>query len=187
MAKQAPVNIHGRKWGRGIRPWLLIPKLVFVAGFVGGLLATLIFIYRAPAPDDPGQWHLHLDLVHRAYSHLIVPCLVGAMIMGLLLLSCHFAAFIRMRWFQLKLMLVAVAVPSLHVYMYTRMKDLTEAVSSESFAAALALRGDMARGTLAALVFGLVILFLGRVKPRLGQDYGRTFARTSAPSSGPSA
>jgi uncharacterized membrane protein len=178
MAKSTPVNVHGRKWGRGLRPYLLIPKLTMVAGFIGGLVATLILVYRAPAPAGPDEWRRHLDLVHRAFSHVVVPCLIGAMTMGVLLLSCHFAAIIRMRWFQFKLFLVAAGVPCLHVYMYTRMKALIEAVNTDNFSAALALRDDMARGTAAALLFGLLVLTLGRVKPRLGQDYGRTFAHT---------
>ncbi len=177
MTAKTYTNRHGRKWGRGLRPYLIVPKLFFVAGFLGGLMGTLMIVYAQPVPATPAEWAGHLDLVHRAYSHLIVPCLVGAMLFGLVLLSSHFRAFIRMRWFQVKIFLVAVGVPCLHVYMYDRMQMLTRFVQEERFVEATAYRGHMASGTVAALAFGLVVLFLGRVKPRLGQDYGRTFGK----------
>ena len=34
-------NIYGRKWGRGMRPWLLIPKYICVALILGGLGAVV--------------------------------------------------------------------------------------------------------------------------------------------------
>ena len=42
MSSPPYTNIFGRKPGRGVRPWLLIPKVIAVATFVGGYVATIV-------------------------------------------------------------------------------------------------------------------------------------------------
>ncbi len=175
-------NLHGRQWGRGIRPYLLLPKVVVVGTFGGGLVTVLVLGFAAPAPDSPDAWRAQADVISRAYVHVIVPALLGTLLMGMCLASTHFHAFIRMRWFQVKLLLVAVCVPALHLYMRGRSLALKGALQAPAdLAAAAVARRQMLAGTIATLVFALVIVFLGRVKPRLGQDYGRTFTRGRLP------
>jgi hypothetical protein len=45
------------------------------------------------------------------------------------------------------------------------------------FAAATLLRKQLFRGTVATLAFAVAVILLGRLKPRLGQAYGRTFGQ----------
>lgn len=178
MSATEYVNIHGRRWGRGIRPWLLVPKVICVSVFLGGLVSVLVLGYLPAPPATHEGWLDHARFLRRAYVCVIVPALVGAMFMGLLLLSAHFTALIRMRWMQVKLVLMAVFVPSMHTYMQNRSIALREVLESNGdLALAGTLRGDMLAGNVATLAFALAAMFLGRVKPRLGQRYGRTFAR----------
>lgn len=172
-------NVHGRKWGRGIRPYLLLPKYVCVSIFLGGLVTTLIHSTFMPAPATPEAWRAWSERFTFAYTRVIVPALLGAMTMGVLLLTTHLRAFIRMRWFQAKLALVALGVPTLHFLMRARSSalrtHLTQPIPDPEQTASLA--AGLRTGTALVIAWALILIFLGRIKPRLGQDYGRTFAR----------
>lgn len=171
-------NVHGRRWGRGWRPWLLIPKLFCVAVATGGLVSLLVLVFARPVPENAAGWQQESLLITRMYRFVVVPALVGAMLFGLLLAFFHLRAFLRMRWFQVKLVLIAVCVPGLHTFMYRKSMAFKAAlVDPPDPAAAAVLRGHLFAGTLAALAFVLTAMILGRIKPRLGQDYGRTFAK----------
>lgn len=170
-------NVHGRRWGRGIRPYLLTAKIVGVAMFFGGLVSVLVLVLLPERPIGEAGWLQLSDQVRRAHVWVIIPGLVVAMAAGLLLLASIWRALIRMRWFQVKLALVVVCVPTLHLVMSSRSLALRSAISEHEPACEYErLCGQLIAGTLAALVFALAVMVLGRVKPRLGQDYGRTFA-----------
>ena len=178
MSRKVYRNIFGRTWGRGHRPYLLIPKFCCVAGFLGGLISLFVLAYLRPPPATHDEWLAHANLVSRGFRFVVVPSLAGAMALGLLLLSSHFKVFIRMRWLQVKLVLIGLFVPGLHYLMRNRALALWEQLEpGDDPARALAVRSQMAWGTLATIAFALIIITLGRVKPRLGQDYGRTFAK----------
>jgi len=174
---QQPANIYGRRWGRGVRPYLLMVKLVCVSAFLGGLMMVLalgVWYRRSGSPDGgPGfVW-----MTATAYRFVIVPGATGAVTMGVLLLASIWRVLIRMRWFVAKACLVIVGMPTLHLVMSSRVDQLERAVRGGTEPAVrVALEGRILLGTAAALVLGLVIAWLGRIKPRLGQDFGRTFA-----------
>jgi uncharacterized membrane protein len=174
-------NIYGRQWGRGIRPYLLFPKIIFVGIFLGGLVNLLVLVLLQPTPATAGDWHLQVLMIHRAYAYVIIPALIGTLAMGLLLLSTHFRAFAGMRWFQLKIMLVVICVPVLHTFMRSRFMALQAVLAHEDLTAAAAIRLQLQWGTVGALAFALTVIFLGRIKPRLGQNYARTFTQRNVP------
>jgi uncharacterized membrane protein len=170
-------NVYGRRFGRGLRPWLLIPKYVCVAVFLGGLVSLLVLGFARPAPADGNEWAADAQIIRQAYPRVIVPALIGALILGVLLALAHPTIFLRMRWLQVKLALILVFVPTLHFFMSRRSVGLRDAVARQDFATAGLLREQLFRGTLAAAAFALLVILLGRLKPRLGRDYGRTFGR----------
>jgi len=172
-------NVHGRRWGRGARPYLLMAKIVFVAVFVGGLISLLTLVLISPLPATDEGRHIFADALHRAYAWLIVPSLAGAMIMGVALSASFWRAAVRMRWLQVKALLIVVCVPMLHVFMRKRsltLQSLARADGTDTQVLAN-LRDEILIGTAAVLVFAVLVVLLGRLKPRLGQRYGR--ARTA--------
>src|SRR5580765_4569297 len=74
-------NRYGRKGGRGIRPWLLIPKIIAVIVYVGGLASDFTSLDLA----DPRR-QLVLHQVSRLMVFLVVPALLLALVMGFALL-----------------------------------------------------------------------------------------------------
>lgn len=173
-------NVYGRRPGRGLRPWLLIPKCVCAAVFLGGLASLLVLGFRPPPPANQDDWLRLADVIRRAHTGLIVPALVGALALGVLLALAHPFVFIRMRWLQTKLALIAVCVPALHVYMSHRSIALRAAIARKDFANATLLREQLFHGALAVIAFALAVIILGRLKPRLGQNFARTLTRPRA-------
>jgi hypothetical protein len=111
------------------------------------------------------------------YRLVIVPGVTGAVVMGVLLFASVWRAMVRMRWFVVKAGLIMVGVPTLHVVLSSRVDRLGQVVCHEGEAGVrMTLEGQILAGTAAALTFGIIVAWLGRIKPRLGQDFGRTFA-----------
>ena len=153
----AYTNIHGRKWGRGVRPWLLIPKCFCVAVLIGGLFALALVTVASQLATSGEQSQFAWTLIRAIFRYQIIPATIGAILLGLLLFVQHLREFGRMRWMRVKLAAVVIAVPFLHIW-------LSSSVGSQT---------KLMPGVLTALaVFG-VIAVLGRLKPRLGQGYVR--------------
>ena len=171
-------NVHGRRGGRGLRPILIVLKLICVAAFVGGLIVLLAAVIAAPPPASPEDWQQRADLISRTFRRAIVPGVTGAEIAGILLFSSIWRTLLRMRWFQVKIVLVAVCMPALHLFMSGRSEKLHAILSATADPASAAeVHGHLLTGAVFALGLGIVLLVLGRIKPRLGQDYGRTFTK----------
>jgi len=176
----APIrNVHGRRPGRGLRPYLIVLKLLSVATFFGGLIVLLAGVFARGEPADLAAWRAEAELIRRIHLAAIIPGLAGAFVFGTLLLASIWAVLVRMRWFVTKMMLIALAVPGLHALMRSRLLALEALLARPvpDLQQASLIRDQMTAGTLAAILFAVAAIILGRVKPRLGQDYGRTFAR----------
>jgi hypothetical protein len=176
-------NVHGRRPGRGLRPYLIVLKILSVAAFFGGLAAVVMGVLFGPEPLDAAGWRADMVLVHRVYAGVIIPGLLAALVFGTLLFVTIWQVMVRMRWFVTKMILIAVGVPALHIYMRSRSVAMEAllALPSPDLQQASDLRAEMIAGTMLAMLLAVAAIILGRVKPRLGQDYGRTFARRDQP------
>ena len=171
MARGSPpvyLNKYGRRGGRGLRPYLITLKVFSVAACFGGLAA--------------GQTLLGTDSIgargaQMLYRGTIIPGLVGAVVLGLILAFTIGRPLIRMRWFLLKMLLLALAAPPLHAYAAARCRDWAAAPATE--AANAPLRRDLQGATGAGLLLAAALVTLGRTKPRLGQNYATQVHRTS--------
>ena len=156
-------NIHARQWGRGIRPWLLLPKCLFVALLLGGLFALMLLAAASTLANSAEQSQFAWSLIRTVFRYQVIPATIGDVLLGVLLLAQHRREFIRMHWLQVKLTLVFFAVPGLHIW-------LSVGVVSQSVA------NNSPRGLLPALITAMAIFaliaVLGRLKPRLWQGYG---------------
>ncbi|MCC7406554.1 MAG: hypothetical protein IT442_00675 [Phycisphaeraceae bacterium] len=165
-------NLHGRKPGRGIRPWLLIPKVLSFATLLGGLIAALGIALSA-RQDDPASAQQAARTIAVIVHWTIIPGGAGAFLFGLLLLLQHPAVFLRLRWLQLKLVLLPALI-LLHLYTRHLNKSLPDHPADLT-----ALRGML----LAAVLLTALIIFLGRHKPRLTQNWAKDFPAPRNPAS----
>lgn len=160
-----------------MRPWLLVPKVLAVALMFGGLGASVVVCEVASGwfATLPGAEALERAavLLRALYVYLVVPALVAAMVLGGWLLALHGRVLLRQRWVQVKLALLAVTVPSGHAVMSARLEAMREA-------AAQGLRDPapleaFRDGAMALVVIFAVVMVLGRVKPRLGQNPAKAY------------
>ena len=175
-------NRYGRRPGRGIRPWLLLPKVIAVNIYFGALVAATVLWLTGPrfsAPAENAQQSLLLIAqMHLLFLYLIVPALLGAMLMGILLFLQHPRVFARMRWWQLKIVLLAIGVPCAHLLVSSRLQLVRQAVGQHQ--GDLLAQQQLSWALLALVAGSLVLIVIGRLKPRLGQNWARVYAKIVA-------
>jgi hypothetical protein len=181
-------NVHGRRRGRGLRPWLLAAKILGVILFVGGLSALAGLAWGAPDPDasSPGdpvmaraKWKFLVECMH----WLLVPATIGggmvAIAAGLGLWLQMPRRFLRMRWFPVKIALAAILIPTFHLWGRSTALSLHEALDKPArLAEVRPLWDQLAIVFLLAFLAMLPIVWIARIKPRLGQRYGKAKAES---------
>ncbi|WP_428939853.1 hypothetical protein [Fontivita pretiosa] len=176
---QSYVNKFGRKPGRGIRPWLLLPKIIAIAIYLGGLASVLaIWIFSDVAAlslADPRRQFI-IDLVGGLMVRLVIPALVLALLLGVGLFFQYPRHFPLIRWWQTKMILLAIVIPTSHFF--CRWQFLILRHTDQQAASALA-ASRLAWGLAFALLGSILVVILGRLKPRLGQNPASVAARLS--------
>ncbi|MCC6579564.1 MAG: hypothetical protein IT440_03925 [Phycisphaeraceae bacterium] len=164
-----------RKGGRGWRPWLLLPKVLAVAVYFGSLAATATaWIGRASALPSQAD----LCLAHLLLTRLVIPALTITLLLGALLTLQHPRVLAAQRWWQAKAAILFILVPGAHLFMASRMMLLRQAMASPGQPElAMGLARQMEMGFVLILAASAVVMFLGRHKPRFGQNWARTFAK----------
>jgi uncharacterized membrane protein len=167
---QPVVNKFGRKGGRGIRPWLLLPKVIAFCVYLGGLTTVLVLWvasdFKSLDLGDPRR-KLILDQVSRLMVFLVVPALLVTIILGVSLMMQYPKQFLRTRWLRVKLISLAIIVPASHFYCETRfvrLRTVADDATSDGLATQLTI------GFVAALIGSAWVVILGRLKPRLGKS-----------------
>ncbi|MBI1375371.1 MAG: hypothetical protein GC159_21860 [Phycisphaera sp.] len=165
----AVTNVHGRKGGRGARPYWLIAKVIGVAAYFGGLTAALA-ITLAVEPRTADQWTQMADTLRAIFLFAAVPGLLLAVVCGIVLSRMHGGVLWRMRWVKLKVAIAVVSVPALHLWVsgvVGRIRANADKINIGD--------GEIERlhsvqlGLAVAIVVTLTLIYLGRHKPRLGQ------------------
>lgn len=159
--------------GRGIRPWLLAPKLLGVAVFLGGLIALACYCLLIEPPiADQAAW----VIIRRSIAAIFWPCMFGGLALtllaGLALFMQMPGIFRRQRWLKIKLVALAVLIPACHLWARSHIMAFDAALAEGRLGDLLPhLRMTGAIFAVSAgLFFGIVVI--GRVKPRFGQAYG---------------
>jgi uncharacterized membrane protein len=161
-------NIHGRRPGRGIRPWLLIPKVLAVASLLGGFVSAATILHTAD-PQTPQQWTQLIQTVSHLFTRLIVPAVLIVIVLGLALLLQHPRVFLTRRWLQLKLLLLAVALPPLHLTARGMLNQARQALASGQMELTAEHMGRFTMVLDLAVAAVTAVVCIGRLKPRLGQ------------------
>jgi len=116
----------------------------------------------------------------RLIRWLVVPALLVAILFGVLLFLQHPRPFIRMRWLKVKLAVLLVVTPAAHFFLFSRLTIL-RAAEARGIADDLA-ADQVTFGLTAALLGYVLILVLGRLKPRLGQSIASPLSATTSES-----
>ena len=128
-------NRFGRQGGRGLRPWILLPKVIFVGLYLGSLAAALFGWtssgFGALNKADPRRLWLLQQLSH-LMLYVVVPCLLLALALGVALLLQHQRVLLRMRWLLVKLASLAILIPSAHLFARSRLTHLREAFAHQT-------------------------------------------------------
>lgn len=162
-------NIQGRKGGRGIRPWLLIPKVLAVAVYLGGLAAVAMIWWFSDVAgarfDDPRR-KIVLELISLLMTRLVVPALLLAIILGVVLLLQHPREFLRMRWLRIKLLALIVLIPAAHLYCRAQFLTLKDHALDPAEHASAGARFTI--GLMLSVSAFAIVVAMARLKPRLG-------------------
>ncbi|WP_432800173.1 hypothetical protein [Poriferisphaera sp. WC338] len=208
---KTPRNKHGRKPGRGLRPWLLIPKILCFCLLVGSLAALGLLCLRQvlmpesinidPYPEIvPAQTYLDLTgQIEQLVKYLIIPSATLTIFFGILLLIDAPRIFIKLRWLQIKTLLVIITLPLLHIttrivyegyatVLHSNLQQMDLAVSNDLVLAVPLIdtwvadsldRYLLLLGTISLLgVIALAaIILIGRLKPKLWQNWAKAYPR----------
>ena len=161
-------NKPGRAGGRRLRAVLLLCKHVGLVAALGGFAALAAIGLLVPVPEEPEGWRL----LKGAMRAVFLPCVLGGLTatvgagIGLWLLSPR--AFLRARWFRVKLVVLAVGLPSLHLWARERVLAFYAAIERGELAELEERLGGVTRAYLVALVFLAATALFARLKPRLG-------------------
>lgn len=167
----AYVNQFGRKWGRGVRPWLLTPKVLMVGCYLGTLVASLvIWVATEFASPLSGEARAAVDHVSVLARYVAVPAFLLAIAFGVGLFLQHPREFWRMRWVRVKLAALAVLIPAAHLFLSSRLALVREGGAEAPFHAR-----SFAVGLGVTAVASAAVIAIARLKPRLGQDYAQAF------------
>jgi hypothetical protein len=161
---------------------LLLPKVIAVGFYIGGLAtANVIWFgsgFSGLDKGDPQRLWI-INLVGRLMLWLVVPSLLLALVLGVGLFLQFPRQFIRMRWLVVKLASLAVLIPSAHLFLSSRLLLLREAFVHHTTQEQAA--SQFGWGLVLTLIGSLWVVVLGRLKPRLGQNWARTYAATVKP------
>ncbi|MCP3903533.1 MAG: hypothetical protein GY715_07835 [Planctomycetes bacterium] len=167
-------NTHPRRRrGRGARPLLIQIKVLGLIGFLGGLGSLVAIGVLGPDPADPAGWHQLRETMRAVFW----PCLFSGLMVtnaaGVVLWLRHPREFLRMRWFRVKAVLLAAALPLMHLLSRGRVTEFYAAIEAGSLDVLPSLRDRVTAAFAVALLVMLAIAAIGRIKPRLGEPVGR--------------
>lgn len=148
-------------------PWLLLPKLLLVAVLLGSFVSTLVLVLAMPR-EDLKDWQEMLDAVGTLFRWLIVPGSFALVLVSLGLLWPR-RRLLRQRWMQVKVVLLVITLPALHLlarWTFTAMRREVADGSPEGPTGRLGFFTDLVVVTIVVLV---TAVWLARFRPALGR------------------
>jgi hypothetical protein len=141
-----------------------------VAILLGGFVCSLVLILATPR-ESLDDWRALVDAVGTIFKLVLVPASFATVVFTLLLFWPRRRWFLRQRWAQVKVALLVLTLPALHliargVFTSVRREVESETGSPEGPTGQLEFFTDL---VVLSIVVLLVALWLARFKPRLGQ------------------
>ena len=149
---------------------LRLVRFVGVIGFLGGLAALASLWAFGPRPDDVPQWHMLLSAMRSVFYPCFFAGIVLIIISGTIIWWRRRTSLNAQRWFRVMMVMVFVAVPSLHIWARFTMLKLDAAVHESRLADAAGLWDMLGRAYAIALGVFMVVSVIGMLKPRFGQS-----------------
>jgi hypothetical protein len=125
-----------------------------------------------PRPETVEGWGILRGVLRVVVLSCLLPGALVALMCGGLLYLQHPSVFRRLRWFRLKVTIVIVATPALHLWARGRALAFDEALAAGRV-------GELnARWNAITVAFGVALIIyagvavIGRLKPRLGEPHG---------------
>ena len=175
----SPTKPNPRKPGRGFRPYLLLPKVLAVAVYFGSIVAAAAIWFTQPDNQNTQQQLHTLNLVANLVAYLGVPALTLAIVLGIALTLQATKIMLRQRWLQVKLLLIILAVPTLHLFMASRAHALRSAIQNDVPTHHLSLQFSI--GFIFLILGSAALIIISRHKPRFGQNWARDYPRPKTP------
>jgi hypothetical protein len=152
---------------------LLLPKLAGLALFIGGLAVLAAVALLGPEPETVDGWRALRGVVRTVVRAAMLPGVLLAIGCGIMLYAQHPGVFRRLRWFRVKLTLLLIVTPVMHLWARGRVAAFDAALEAGRLDD-LGPRFDAAGWSFAVtVVLYLGIGAIGRFKPRLGEPPGR--------------
>ncbi|MFP4145334.1 MAG: hypothetical protein ACLFV3_09335 [Phycisphaeraceae bacterium] len=172
-------NIHGRKQTRGWRPVLLIGKVLSYILLMGGLACVVVLLSGSNADLLPPPRLLHQ--LRQLYAFIIIPGSTAAILFGILLvIEAGPRVMLRLRWLQVKLAMVFLGLPALHLvsaWQIHRWKEYAEDLQAPALGLTPLPTKILFWTSLAGLAWLVLIVILGRIKPRLRQNWAAAYRK----------
>lgn len=161
------INRFGRQGGRGLRPWLLLPKVLAVGILIGSVVSILALLLILPRDSVAAERMLY-QIVVGLLCWVSLPALLVAGLGGIGLLMLHPVALLSMRWLMVKLILIVILIFGGYLSLAWPLHLIEQRISADPRPTAPLWYALMI--SLTIILAGLIAtLLLGRIKPRLGQ------------------
>jgi len=152
---------------RGVQPWLQVPVILSAAVVLGGLVSASV-ISRFGSARSLEQWQTLVGATRNLFRYAIVPGVICLLLFGTLLLLRRPRVFLRMRWMQVKLVLLAAPI-ALHFRARGLMHQIVQALEQARTKDMGSLMDSFTFTCDAAILAVVLVVLLGRLKPALGQ------------------
>ena len=146
-------------------PWALYPKLVSVSVLLGGFVAAGALILAIPRQSLEDWRRLH-DVISPLFTLVIVPASFATVAFSVLLFWPRRRALLRQRWMQVKLALLVLTLPALHLLARGTFTAMRREVADGSPEGPTGLLEFFLLLDAVSIAVVLAAMWLGRAKPR---------------------
>jgi len=145
-------------------PWPLVPKLVSISLLLGSFASVEVLLRVLPR-DTPEDWRRLVDAVGALFVTVIVPGSFLVVVFSLLLFWPQRRTFLRQRWAQVKVGLLVLTLPALHLLARGVFTGLRADVGAERLGEASASLGTFRLLVELTILVLLAAIWIARTKP----------------------
>lgn len=166
----APDSLHDPERSQLAESLLKISRFLGMLGFLGGLAALgSMWAFGSPPRTQP-QWELFIGLMRPVFFSCVFMGIVILAFAGTMSWWRHRRKLHRSRWFRVMIVLLLIAVPTLHLSARSIAMQLYAAVDANHLDDAARLWNQLGKYFAIGFIVMLAISAIGILKPTLGQS-----------------